>query len=92
MDKRFGTVLGGDDIEFIGTGFKTSSMRFLDGEEEITASVLIDGRSCDVSTQTETSIICRTSDKPYKEDVPTLQINIEGMGNVATKGKIFRYL
>ncbi len=35
---------------------------------------------------------CTTADKPYVPDVPTLVINIEGKGNVATKGLVYRYV
>ena len=50
MSKRFGSVLGGDEIEFNGSGFTTSTMRFLNNDDEITATVLIDGKICAVSS------------------------------------------
>jgi hypothetical protein len=92
MDKRYGTVLGGDEITFTGTRFTPPTVkRFLD-DFEPTASVHIDGKFCEISSQTDTSITCTTSKKPDSEEDPSLVIFIEGFGNVATKGKIFRYV
>jgi len=82
MDKRFGSVLGGDSLTFTGTLFSSSE----------TTTVLIDNRSCVVSSQTSTEISCTTSDKPYVPDDPSLQINIANFGNVATQGLVFRYV
>ena len=62
MDKRIGTVLGGDEITFTGTGFSTTE----------TTNVWIDERSCAVTSQTETIIKCVTSNKPFRADEPTL--------------------
>jgi hypothetical protein len=82
MSTRFGSVLGDEPVEFYGTGFSTSA----------TTTVTIDNRDCVVDATSTTSIQCTTSDKPYVPDEPTLVIQIEGMGYVATKGKVFRYI
>jgi len=84
MSSRFGSVLGGEVIEFYGTGFSGSA----------TTTVMIDDRECDVDASQASTIhiICTTLDKPYRPDEPTLVIWIEGMGYVATMGKVFRYV
>ena len=81
MSKRYGSVLGGDTVEFNGTGFSASAA----------TTVMIDDRACSVSAKTTSKITCVTKDKPYREDVPTLVITITGMGYVATKGLVYRY-
>ena len=45
-----------------------------------------------MTSQSSTAISCTTLDKPYVADTPSLIIKIDGMGNVATKGKVFRYI
>jgi hypothetical protein len=60
MNKRYGTVLGGDELELTGTGFRK------------TATVLIDGEECEVSAQTKTKITCTTAKKPDSEEDPSL--------------------
>ena len=82
MDKRFGSVLGGDSVTFTGTGFPTTG----------DATVKIDNRDCSVDTKTSTTITCTTSDKPFVPGDPTLEINFTDAGNVATKGLVFRYV
>ena len=82
MSTRFGSVLGNEPLQFTGTGFSASAA----------TTVKIDNRDCVVSAKSTTSISCTTSNKPYKKDVPTLVIQIEGKGYVATKGKVFRYV
>lgn len=52
MNKRYGTVLGGEEIEFTGTGFTTSDNGFL-SDFEPTASVHIDGIACEITSQTD---------------------------------------
>ena len=84
MSERYGSVLGGETIEFYGTGFSASA----------TTTVTIDDRPCTVDDEltTTTSITCTTADKPYVPDEPVLVIHINGYGNVATKGLIYRYV
>lgn len=77
---RYGSVLGGEQVTFSGTGFSG------------TATVTIDDRSCSVDSQTATEITCTTENKPYVPGNPTLTINIDGVGNVATRGLVYRYV
>ena len=82
MNKRFGSVLGGDSLTFTGTGFSPSE----------TTKIKIDNRACTVTSQSGSEISCTTSNKPYVPDEPTLEINIANFGNVATQGLVFRYV
>ena len=84
MSSRFGSVLGGEVVEFYGTGFSATA----------TTTVMIDDRECEVDTAlaTDSMIVCTTLDKPYKPDEPSLVITIDGFGYVATKGQVFRYI
>lgn len=82
MSTRFGSVLGNESVTFTGTDFSDSA----------TTTVTIDNRACAVTAQTATSVTCTTSNKPYVPDTPTLVINIDGMGDVATMGKQFLYV
>lgn len=60
MSNRFGSVLGGEEIQFFGTGFSDTAL----------TTVTIDNRDCAVTAQTTTAITCTTSDKPYRPDTP----------------------
>lgn len=80
VSPRFGSVLGEEEVIFTG--------QFLTG----TATVLIDNRPCAVTEKTDTMIKCTTEDKPYVPGEPTLVINIEGAGNVATRSQVYRYV
>ena len=82
MNERYGSVLGGETVEFYGTGFSSSAV----------TTVTIDNRDCSVTSTTTDTITCTTSDKPYVADEPLLVIYIEGIGNVATKGMVYRYV
>jgi hypothetical protein len=82
MNTRFASVLGSETLIFTGTGFSSSA----------TTTVTIDNRACAVSAKTTTTITCTTADKPYVADTPKLVINIDGLGNVATKGKTVLYV
>ena len=82
MSTRFVSVLGGEQIVLEGTGFSDSAA----------TTVLIDDRECIVDAQTADAITCTTSDKPYRPDTPRLSIAIEGLGLVATKGQVLRYI
>ncbi|TNV88229.1 hypothetical protein FGO68_gene13028 [Halteria grandinella] len=79
---RFGNVVGGESITFNGTGFLTDTSLY---------KVLIDGRDCKVTYASVTQFKCTTSKRPGLYPEPTLSIYIQGKGNVATKGLIFRY-
>ena len=82
MSERYGSVLGGETIEFYGTGFSASA----------TTTITIDNRPCSVESTTTTTITCTTADKPYVPDEPVLVIHIDGSGHVATKGMVYRYV
>lgn len=82
MSTRFGSVLGDEPLEFYGTGFSDS----------FTTKVTIDGIDCPIDTQSTTTLACTIQPKPYVPDEPRLTINIEGLGNVATKGQVLRYI
>ena len=77
-------MLGGEVVEFYGTGFSADAV----------TTVVIDNRECDVDASLAAIdvIVCTTMDKPYVPDEPSLVITIEGMGHVATMGKVFRYV
>ena len=77
---RYGSVLGGEQVTFKGQGFTGA------------ATVTIDDRPCSVDSQTSTEIVCTTADKPYTPGEPNLSINIAGVGNVATRGLVYRYV
>lgn len=80
---RYGSERGGESVTFTGAGFTG------------TATVLIDDRACSVTSQSDTEITCTTMDKPFssiKPEHPSLVINIDGQGDVATKGLLYRYV
>lgn len=82
ISPRFGTVYGGTEVTLTGVN--------LDGPS---ATVFFDNRECEVKSQSETQIVCITSDKPYeKEEKPTFEISIEGKGKVTTNGLVYRYI
>ena len=76
VSNRFASVLGGEQIEFYGTGFSSSA----------STTIMIDNRECVIDSATSDTITCTTSDKPYRPDTPKLEIFIDGFGLVATKG------
>ena len=82
ISPRFGSVLGGDTVTISGSNLLGSA----------TASVFFDNRECVVESNTDTAIVCVTSDKPYVPDDPEVRITIDGLGAVATQGLIFRYV
>ena len=82
MSDRYGSVLGSEQVTFYGTRFSDTA----------TTTVTIDNRACAVDSSSTTAIVCTTMDKPYVADTPKLDIYIEGMGLVATKGQVYRYV
>jgi len=82
LSTRFASVKGGDSITFTGTGFSATAK----------TTVLIDNRACTVTTQITTTITCTTANKPYVKDTPKLEIQIAGVGNVATMGHLVTYI
>lgn len=80
---RYGAEQGGKTVVFTGSGFTS------------TPTVLIDDRECLVVTFDSTTITCTTADKPFssiKPEHPSLVISIDGVGHVATKGFLYRYV
>jgi hypothetical protein len=49
ISPRFGTVVGGTDITFSGTGFVTDIAAY---------AILIDGKVCVVKSASTTSVVC----------------------------------
>jgi hypothetical protein len=89
VSRRVISVLGGEELTFT---LETSGQRRMLDDAVETASVFIDDRECEVTSATETTIICVTSDKPFVEgDEPSLEITIDTSGKVATNGKVLLY-
>lgn len=81
ISPRFGGVLGGETVTFTGAGFTG------------TPTVFIDNRECVVDSFTSTEIVCTTADRPYVEGLqPKLEIFIDGVGKVSTRGQVYRYV
>ena len=83
VSPRFSSVYGGELVTFTGTGFSDSA----------TTTILIETRTCTVQSQSTTEITCITDDRPYVAGrEPSLSIHIEGIGYVATRGLLHRYV
>lgn len=94
IEPRYGSVLGGNTVTFSITLPEEKTY-------EITAddiTVMIDGSVCtmkDTTVNTLTVVVlCETTKKENLFVEPSLEININatGLGNVATQGKLFRYV
>lgn len=82
ISPRFGTVKGGTEVTFTGTGFSSTITDY---------EIIIDGINCPVSKATATSATCTTGKRPGL--IPTsLVFNIKGKGRVATQGNVFTYV
>jgi len=82
ISPRFGTVVGGTDVVFTGTGF-TDTVKDI--------SIVIDGIVCAVSKASKTSITCKTGKRPGLP-ATSLVINIAGKGLVSNNGNTFLYV
>lgn len=82
IEPRFGGVLGGDSVTFTGTGFSDQTDLY---------TIIIDGIECEVTAASESSVTCTTGDRPGLVE-SSLEIYIDGMGDVATQGMLFRYV
>lgn len=81
VSPRYGSVLGGETLTLSGDGFTGP------------ATVMIDDRECAVTTQTAQVIICTTMNRPEVEgQMPSLSVYIDGLGYVATRGLLYRYV
>lgn len=82
ISPRYGTVKGGDSVTFSGNDFSANTADY---------KIMIDGFECVATAATRTSVTCTTGKRPGLVE-STLEIYIEGKGNVATQGKLFRYV
>jgi len=82
VSPRFGTVTGGTEITFSGTGFSDDISKY---------TIIIDGIECPVSAATTETVTCTTGSRPGLRD-STLEINIDGVGTVSNRGILFRYV
>jgi hypothetical protein len=82
MDPRHGSVLGGYSVTFTGTSFSSDTSLY---------TITIDGIDCPVSDASATHVTCTTGDRPGLVE-SSLEIYIDGVGDVATQGMLFRYV
>jgi hypothetical protein len=80
---RFGTVKGNEIVTFTGKNFVADTTLY---------TIFIDGEICQVQSATLTSVSCKTSSRPGLYPEPSLEIRISGMGRVATRDLVFRYV
>jgi len=82
INPRFGSVEGGTEVTFSGSGFSTDPADY---------SIVLDGILCPVSAATSEAVTCTTGDRPGL--IPTsIVMEVAGMGYVATQGLFFRYV
>jgi hypothetical protein len=81
ISPRHGTVVGGDDVTFTGTGFSSDITDY---------KITIDGIDCPAKSANLTSVTCTTGKRPGLVK-SSLEIFIKGKGLVSTKGLIFIY-
>jgi len=55
ISPRYGTVVGGDDVTFTGTGMSAITTDY---------TIVIDGITCPVKSATTTSVTCTTGKRP----------------------------
>ena len=82
ISPRFGSVEGGTEVTFTGTGFSDSTGDY---------TIVIDGIECPVSAATTTSVTCTTGGRPGLVET-SLVMEIAGNGRIATQGLFFRYV
>jgi hypothetical protein len=78
---RMGSVVGGEDVIFTGTGFSDTFADY---------NIVIDGIVCEATAATITSVTCTTGSRPGLV-VSSLVIEIAGMGRVSIQGKQYIY-
>jgi len=83
LSPRYGTVEGGTEITFTGTNFPTDMGLY---------SIEIDEQVCTVTSATLTEVRCLTDPRPGLYEDTYLSMNVDGYGNVATRGLVFRYV
>jgi hypothetical protein len=79
ISPRFGTVVGGTEVTFTGTGFTSDTSKY---------SLIIDGIDCPVSAATSTSVTCTTGSRPGLVE-SSLEIFIDGQGLVSNNEMLF---
>ena len=79
---RHGTVVGGTEVTFTGTGFSSDTSKY---------SIIIDGINCPVSAATSTSVTCTTGSRPGLVET-SLQIYIDGQGLVSNRDLVYKYV
>ena len=75
VSPRFGQVVGDEVVTFTGTNFASDITLY---------TILIDDIPCVVHEASVTEVQCVTGKRPGLQALPTLVININGIGNVAT--------
>ncbi|CDW80878.1 ipt tig domain containing protein [Stylonychia lemnae] len=80
---RYGKVQGCETITLNGESFSSLISDY---------SIKIDNIQCTVQTATPTQVTCITGKRPGLFPTPTLEFNIKGQGNIASQGKVFRYV
>jgi hypothetical protein len=66
ISPRFGTVVGGTDITFSGTGFVTDTAAY---------AIVIDGKPCAVKSASTTAVVCTSGKRPGLPD-PSLSMYV----------------
>jgi hypothetical protein len=79
---RHGTVVGGTEVTFTGTGFSSDTSKY---------SIIIDGINCPVSAATSTSVTCTTGKRPGLVET-SLSIYIDGQGLVSNRDLVYKYV
>lgn len=74
ISPRYGSVVGGYDITFIGTTFSSDHNLY---------TITIDGVDCPATAANTTSVTCTAAKRPGLP-ATTLQIYISGIGYVST--------
>ena len=82
ISPRHGSVEGGTEVTFSGTGFSTDPADY---------SIVLDGIDCPVSTATSEAVTCTTGGRPGLV-ATSMSFEVAGMGSVATQGLFFRYV
>lgn len=81
LSPKYGTVLGGTNVTFVGTGFSSTTSEY---------TVTIDGIDCPVHTANTTHFTCTTGKRPGLVE-SSLVINIASKGYVSTQGIVYTY-
>jgi hypothetical protein len=81
ISPRMGSVVGGEDITFTGTGFSASTADY---------NIVVDGIVCVATAATTTSVTCTSGSRPGLVS-SSLVIEIAGKGRVSTQGLQYIY-